>query len=145
MQTHKKSISEITSSLRDKGMKMTQQRRVILDVLRSTKQHPSAEWIYNQVRKIIPNVSLGTVYRNLNTLQQEGLVLEMNYGKGQSRYDGTVEPHYHVRCIQCGRIDDVEFDTYDHLHDQVESRTGFSISEHRLEFSGICPDCTKSV
>ncbi|MBB5020798.1 Fur family transcriptional regulator [Desulfurispira natronophila] len=140
----KKSILEISSTLRNKGMKMTQQRRVILDVLRNTKSHPSAEWIYNQVRQIIPNVSLGTVYRNLNILHQEGLVLEMNYGKGQSRYDGMVEPHYHVRCSECGRIDDVELDSINHLSETVESLTGFAVSDYRLEFNGQCPDCMKN-
>ncbi|WP_027389157.1 Fur family transcriptional regulator [Chrysiogenes arsenatis] len=141
-----KSINDISSDLRTKGMKMTRQRRVILEVLQSTKSHPTAEWIYQQVRGLMPHISLGTVYRNLNLLRDEGMILEMSYGKHQARFDGTIHPHYHVRCVQCGHIHDLNVDVPfpNELEHLVEAKTGFTVLDHRLEFSGICQNCTKT-
>lgn len=138
-----KDLNQISSDLRGKGMKMTRQRKLILEVLRSTKTHPTAEWIYQQVRRDLPSVSLGTIYRNLNTLREEGLLLELNYGKHQSRYDATTSPHYHVRCTHCGIVRDVPLASLSGVDEQVETLTGFAVGNHRLEFNGICPDCIR--
>src|SRR5512136_1321888 len=88
--------------------RMTKQKRVILEVLKNTKSHPTADWVYDKVKKKIPNISLGTVYRNLNILKSQGEILELCYGKGFSRFDGNSSQHYHFTCEHCGRILDVE-------------------------------------
>jgi len=121
--------------------RMTKQRRVILDVLRGTDTHPTADWIYEQVRKRIPNISLGTVYRNLRILTEMGEILELNYGSHHSRYDGSTEPHYHFTCTKCGRCFDVSIDVCERLEQEVEKKTGYQVDCHRLEFYGLCDDC----
>ncbi|MBE3584345.1 MAG: transcriptional repressor [Limnochordaceae bacterium] len=123
----------------------TRQRRVILDVLRSTDTHPTADWIYQRVRERVPNVSLGTVYRNLRTLAQSGEVLELNYGSTFSRFDGRATPHYHFVCERCHRVLDVlELPVQSELEREVERRTGFRVHGHRLEFYGICRECRQA-
>ena len=74
-------------------IRMTKQRKLILDVLRSTKSHPTADWIYEKVRQEIPNISLGTIYRNLNILRDMGEIMELDYGSKYSRFDGNAENH----------------------------------------------------
>ena len=91
-----------------KTQRMTKQKRVILDVLRSVNTHPTAEWIYQEARKEIPGLSLGTVYRNLNLLRDNGEIQELSYGSSQSHYDGCPENHYHFVCRECGRVFDVD-------------------------------------
>lgn len=124
--------------------RMTKQRRIILDVLRGTTSHPTADWIYERVREHIPNVSLGTVYRNLKILTDMGEVLELNYGSTHSRYDGNTKPHYHFTCEECGRCFDVFIDVREHLEREVADKTGFKVDYHRLEFYGTCKECQET-
>ena len=126
-----------------KIVKSSRQRNLILQILRSTKSHPTADWIYKEARKIIPNISLGTVYRNLNLLRDEGKIQELCYGRGISRYDGDLRDHYHVRCLECGCIQDVPHISPRASSCEVESMTGYRIYSHRLEFLGLCPECIK--
>lgn len=124
-----------------KKTRMTKQRKAILRVLKSTKSHPTADWIYEEVRKDIPNISLGTVYRNLNVLAENGKINVLDYGSNQSRYDGVTEKHYHFRCQKCGRVFDLDIDLASDLNEKINNETEFIAQSHRLEFSGICPDC----
>lgn len=124
--------------------RMTKQKRVILEVLKDTTSHPTADWVYEKVRRKIPNISLGTVYRNLNILKNQGEILELSYGKGFSRYDGTPDNHYHFTCESCGKVYDVDCPVAHNLDKDVESGMGFRVKQHRLEFYGICKDCGKS-
>lgn len=121
--------------------RMTKQRKTILEVLKNTDIHPTADWIYEQVKKEIPNISLGTVYRNLNVLEEMGEIMVLDYGSTYSRYDGTPDNHYHFKCEQCGQVFDLEMDILDNLNDRVEQETEFKIDYHRLEFYGLCPEC----
>lgn len=124
-----------------KTTRMTKQKRVILDVLRSTKSHPPADWIYIQARKVLPNLSLGTVYRNLNILRGMGEILELNYGSTLSRYDGNPENHYHFVCEECGEVSDLDIDVKRELDEQAGRVLGVEVKHHRLEFYGICRNC----
>lgn len=121
--------------------RMTKQRRLILEVLRSTKTHPTADWIYDRVREDLPNISLGTVYRNLKVLQELGEINELNYGSSYSRFDGVPMDHYHFCCEECGGVYDVEMDIHPSINDEVEDVTGFIVNQHRCEFYGLCLDC----
>jgi len=119
----------------------TKQRQVILEELQKLNSHPSATALYEIVRERLPNISLGTVYRNLDLLARKGLIRKLNTGQNEARFDGITEQHYHVCCAQCGRVDDL----YDVPVEVNESRIGelqgFEILGHQLQFIGICPDC----
>lgn len=119
----------------------TKQREVILRVLRGTKCHPTADWVYQQVRKELPNISLGTVYRNLKILTAAGEALELSYGSSYSRFDGTPVNHYHFVCERCGRVEDVPMPVNTELDRAVESLMGYRVRQHRLEFYGLCASC----
>ena len=122
--------------------RMTKQRKTILKVLKNTDSHPTADSIYEEVKKEIPNISLGTVYRNLNLLADKGKITVINYANDQSHYDGNTENHYHFRCNDCGNVFDVELNLIDKkINTKVENNTDFIVDNHRLEFYGLCPSC----
>jgi len=121
--------------------RMTKQKRIILEVLKNTKSHPTADWVYEKVKKKIPNVSLGTVYRNLNILKNQGEITELCYGKGFSRFDGNPSNHYHFTCEKCGKIMDVEIGIFTEVDKAVAKHMSAKIDHHRLEFYGACQDC----
>ena len=126
-----------------KRTKFSKQRDLILGILRSSNCHPTADWIFNEARKINPNISLGTIYRNLNLLSTEGRIKELCFGKGVSRYDGDLRDHYHVRCHVCGKVEDVPHISPRVSDEEIEQLTGYQIHSHRLEFCGICVECRK--
>ena len=119
----------------------TKQRETILRVLRNTRSHPTADCIYEEVRKEIPNISKGTVYRNLRILQESGQISELNLNGTVSRFEAKQESHYHFRCEQCGRVFDIDEPVDRELDRKVAKRTGLKISYHQLEFRGLCHDC----
>ncbi len=125
----------------EKAQRMTRQKRVILDVLRSTKSHPTADWIYEQAKKIIPDLSLGTVYRNLNLLKEMGEIMELNYGSTFSRFDGNPHNHYHFQCRECERVFDLELPLLNSLDKEAGNLSGHQVDYHRLEFYGVCQEC----
>ena len=120
---------------------MTKQRRVIVEELNKLKTHPTATVLYELVRKRLPRISLGTVYRNLEILSDAGIILKLETAGTQKRFDGTVENHYHVRCVQCGQVDDLSFSLLEDIDDALRGLSDYKILSHRLEFQGICPSC----
>ena len=123
------------------NIRMTRQRKVILEELRKLKHHPSADEIYETVRKRIPRISLGTVYRNLEILSQWGLAQRLDLAGNRRRFDGSTEEHYHVRCIRCGEVEDVPVEPLKTLEESARANTDFEIIGHRLNFLGVCPGC----
>jgi len=119
----------------------TKQREAVLNVLRQARSHPAADWIYDEVRKVIPNISKGTVYRNLKILQEIGEISELNLSGTVSRYEGRPENHYHFRCENCGQVFDLDEPVNHGLDEKMAERTGFSVSYHQTEFRGLCQDC----
>ena len=119
----------------------TKQREAILNVLRSADSHPTADWIYDEVREVIPSISKGTIYRNLKILRETGEISELNLSGTVSRFEGWQEKHYHFRCEKCGHVFDLEEPVSNKLDKRVAKRTGFRISYHQLEFRGLCKDC----
>ncbi|MFY9175447.1 MAG: transcriptional repressor [Peptococcia bacterium] len=124
-----------------KTQRMTKQKKVIVEVLRNTNTHPTADWIYEQAKKEIPGISLGTVYRNLNLLKEAGEILELNYGSTFSRYDGNPANHYHFHCTECDRIYDIDLPGNCKVVDENTSLDGHLVKSHRLEVYGICRSC----
>ena len=119
----------------------SKQKDAILKVLKRTTSHPTADWIYEQVRKEIPNISLGTVYRNLKLMKDEGEVLELGLAGTLSRFDGNGENHYHFRCEGCGGVFDIDEPVDRAIDERVARKMGFEVSYHRLEFRGLCNEC----
>lgn len=120
---------------------MTRQRQVILEELRRVDTHPSADEIYAMVRKRLPRISLGTVYRNLEILSESGDIQKLELGSNLKRFDGQAHRHYHIRCVLCDRVVDAPIDLSADIEDRVRAVTDFLITGHQLEFTGLCPAC----
>jgi Fur family transcriptional regulator, ferric uptake regulator len=114
---------------------------MLLGQLSQLKSHPTADDLYHLLRKQMPRISLGTVYRNLELLSQEGLIQKLDVAGSQKRFDGNVQEHYHLRCRQCGRVDDIQLSPRRELEAEAEGLSGYAKLQHRLEFIGICPEC----
>jgi Fe2+ or Zn2+ uptake regulation protein len=125
-------------------LRITKQKEAILEVLRGTTSHPTADWICNEVRKEIPNISLGTVYRNLRLLCESGGILELDLCGASSRFDARMDNHYHFRCEKCGQVFDVDEPVNEEVDGRVARKTGFRVIYHRLEFRGVCKNCQES-
>ena len=126
------------------GTRMTHQRRIILEEMRVPNRHLSADEVFVRVRRRIGNISLGTVYRNLELLTQSGMIKKLSISSGPKQYDGGVHRHYHVRCIKCGKVSDVSAEAFGNLDTTASAGVSeFEIFGHELEFKGICMKCKK--
>lgn len=121
---------------------MTQQRKIILEELKKVRTHPAADEIYRMVKKRLPRISLGTVYRNLEVLAELKEIQEVDNVENIKRFDGNPENHYHIRCIKCGRIDDAPFGLVNELESKMRPLTDYTVISHKLEFIGLCPECS---
>ncbi len=119
-------------------MRNTKQRDAVLAALRATRTHPTAAEVYAAVRKTMPHISLGTVYRNLGALTAEGEILALDTGGGTVHYDGFTAPHTHFVCDGCGRVFDFP------PPPALPSTDGFFVREVRVILAGDCPDCRKN-
>ena len=119
----------------------TPQRKVILEELCAVKSHPTAAELYDLVRRRLPRVSLGTVYRNLEVLHEDGIIRKLEFAGTETRFDGDTQNHYHVRCGECGHIQDVYDLGPGGSPAQPTELAGYRIEGHRLEYFGVCPDC----
>ena len=122
-------------------MRITKQRKVILEQLKKHKDHPGADVIYTEVRKLMPKISLGTVYRNLEKLADTGIILKIESGTGHNRFDPSPEPHPHFRCNNCGKVEDIPFKIDVPAMPDSEWGNERDITEVTLEYSGLCPEC----
>jgi Fur family ferric uptake transcriptional regulator len=122
---------------------MTRQRQIILEELRKVDCHPSADEVYEMVRKRLPRISLGTVYRNLEILSDLGEIQKLELGGDLKRFDRKPNKHYHIRCMNCGRVDDAPIAPLNQIEDELYGATVYTIIGHRLEFEGLCPQCSK--
>ena len=119
----------------------SKQRDEVLNVLRNTQSHPTANWIYDQLKRDNPRLSLGTVYRNLTILVEQGLVDRIDFGSTFDRYEAKKLMHYHFVCEKCGEVSDLEIPIMTELNGMVEQKIGLKTNTHRLEFFGICKKC----
>ena len=122
---------------------MTRQRKAILEEIKSANLHPTADEIYKMVRRRLPRISLGTVYRNLEILSESGVVKKLDIGGTQKRFDGNPENHYHVRCIDCGRVEDIPVKSVTIIEDVFHDVCDYQITGHQLVLVGLCPVCKK--
>ena len=124
-------------------LRLTTQRQVILEELNKVKTHPTANELYDMVRKRLPRIGLGTVYRNLELMAENGMILKIEVGGSQKRFDATTDTHYHIRCSQCGKVDDIDMPVITDLVQEASSTSAYQIIGHHIEFTGICSDCQK--
>lgn len=123
---------------------MTLQRKKIMEVVREGNSHPSADEIYKRVRSFLPRISLGTVYRNLEVLSKMGKIQKLELSGSLKRFDWNPKKHYHIRCVRCDRVDDAPLAPLNQLEDELYEATVFQIIGHNLEFTGLCPECTRN-
>ena len=127
-----------------KTMKYSRQREAVKSSLASRCDHPTADMIYEHIREEFPNVSLGTVYRNLNLLVDLGEAIKITCGDGKDHFDITTRNHYHFICTKCSSVSDVPMKLVSELDGIVENSMNVKVSSHQLNFYGLCDDCMKS-
>jgi len=122
--------------------KNSKKRKALLEALCNSHEHPTAEMLYNQLKPEFPELSLGTVYRNLGVLVQEGLVKSVGHVNGQERYDATTYPHPHFVCRNCHGVIDLTLpDTVSGMYEEIGSQFHCAPEEYSLTISGLCAKC----
>ena len=124
-------------------LKYSRQRESIKKFLMTRTDHPTAETIYENLRKEYPKISLGTVYRNLSLLTDIGEIQTISTGVGPDRFDGNAQPHYHFICKRCGRVLDLKMQGLEHINLLAQHEFSGSIEEHTVFFYGHCEECVK--
>lgn len=124
-------------------LRMTNQREIILRELKKSRQHLSADELYDRVKKIMPRISLATVYRNLEILSEAGLIGKLEISGRQKRFDFDVSDHDHIYCVVCHKVDNLNIARNNVEAERMGTAAGYSITGYRVEVIGVCPDCQK--
>ncbi len=132
-------VDNFINTLREKGLNVTYQRILIYNYLQTTKNHPTAEEIYQVVKAEYPSISIATVYKTLETLAEHDLIKKVNPMHDLARFDGDTTPHHHLICSECRKIVDIHDERLDAL--PVPSNNGFQVNGYRVLFEGICQEC----
>lgn len=127
------------------NLKHSKQRDAVLALLKSVTCHPSAEWLYNELKHDFPQMSLATVYRNLGVLCECGEAIKLDIGDGTIRYDAQTFDHNHFFCNRCHALSDIGKDEADGLDSLLEEKYGVKIDSHSFVFYGLCRDCNKQI
>lgn len=122
------------------GIRYSKKREAILTAIRETKTHPTAEWLFQSLKPTFPDLSLGTVYRNLAFFQEQGQIKSVGVVNGQERFDADTSEHCHFICETCGKVVDIHDITTSFQH-QAEEKYGFTITRHDLKLYGTCDHC----
>ncbi len=138
-------LEEAMMKLKTSGVRMTPQRTAILAYLMNTRNHPSADEIFRSIEKKFPHMSVATVYNNLKVFIAAGLIRELTYGDGSSRFDADLSDHCHAVCENCGDIKDFSYKPLTDLEEIASRQTHFLVKSHRLEVYGLCFECTSQV
>ena len=134
---------EVMTILHEKGFKATPQRLAICKLVLRNKNHPSAEEIIQAVVQEHPSISRATVYKTLSLLREIGLVRELNFGEGYTRFDPNTSVHANIVCLECGKIFDYESATVTDLWRKLADEIGGETTGHRIDIYKICDDCSK--
>lgn len=124
-----------------KLLRMTHQREVILDEIKKSRNHPTADELYERIKKKLPRISLATVYRNLEIMSESGLINKLEISGRQKRFDWDLNQHDHIYCVQCHRVDNINLADKKSVALPPEQNHGYKVSGCRVEFYGICPKC----
>jgi Fur family transcriptional regulator, ferric uptake regulator len=125
-------------------VRFTKQRQAVLEVVKASSEHPDAAHVFDEVRRIVPSISLGTVYRSLDALVQEGHLIQVQQPGMATRYDARLEDHAHFICATCGEVSDVMTELPDLVGIVASSLPGFELREAKVAFHGICERCKRS-
>lgn len=133
-------VSKFIEQSKELGLKVTPQRIAIYKELAKTVEHPSTEMIYNNIKDYYPNISLTTVYRTLETFEKMGLISVVNVLYNAARYDANLEPHHHVVCVSCKKIEDVYDDS---INESIQNPKigNYKMLGYSVLFNGLCEDC----
>jgi Fur family peroxide stress response transcriptional regulator len=137
----KRTYGQSLVDLKSRGIRLTPQRQIILQFLKETDDHPTAEQVYQKIGEQFPGISLATVYNTLKMLKELGVIRELSYGDMSSRYDGNDSEHAHLVCEGCNHVIDIECPSQEVLQTEQIVSSGFSVRAHRLEFYGTCANC----
>ena len=130
----------------EKATKHFRKRDAILTCLRETTEHPSAEWVYSQLKQEIPDLSLGMVYRNLSLFKEQGLITSLGTVNGVERFDANTDPHVHYICTGCGRVLDLhQLRVPEELNQAAAMNSGGEVTGCQLTFTGVCGQCAKNI
>ena len=141
MDQNKKYYQDVLKHLREKGVRITETRKAVIDFIIQSHDHPSADMIYQALLPAFPNMSLATVYNNLKVLIDEGFVSELKVRNDTTTYyDFMGHQHLNVICEKCGRIADMDLDLPD-VQQEAADQTGYQITKSQMVVYGICPDC----
>jgi Fur family transcriptional regulator, ferric uptake regulator len=125
-------------------IRQTSQRQVILEELSRAKSHPTATDLYDLVRKRLPRIGLGTIYRNLDLMADKGLIRRIDVGGNQRRFDAITKTHYHIRCTCCGKVENLDIAISDEMISAASRSSFYKITGHSVEFTGECQKCQQT-
>lgn len=131
----------LREALEANGQRFTEQRAAVYRYLAATQSHPTADDVFTAVRGDLPDISLATVYKSLETLVGCGLAIKLTYGDGSARYDGRTDPHHHARCLVCGSVMDIPGRFDPRALGTIGTVDGFAVEGYRLELLGRCASC----
>ncbi len=138
-------VDRFREQCRAQGLAFTHQRQVIYQAVLSTTDHPTPEAVYEKVRRQIPSISLGTVYKNLHTFLEAGLLKEVSLHHGSLRVDARTEPHHHFVCRQCRRLTDLDVGAIEPVRVRTKLPAGFHAEREYVEIIGICEPCSRKI
>ncbi|MBZ2173716.1 transcriptional repressor [Schnuerera sp. xch1] len=141
-------INEVKEIFKEEGLKLTTQRRAILDVIvKNHSKHLSPEEVYDIVKVKYPEIGIATVYRTLQLLEKLNIIYRVNFDDGYNRYelnyDSENHHHHHLICLECGKVMEVKLDLLETLENEIEKENGFKIIDHNVKFFGYCANCQK--
>lgn len=143
----KKQLHERREDLRQhlhaQGSQLTPQRAAVFEYLSGVEHHPTAEEVYLAVRPKLPRLSLATVYKNLEALVNCGVASKLTYGDAAARYDIRTDHHYHTRCLDCGKLWDLEARDGSEIIKRIKPQPGFEVQDYRVELLGRCQECRR--
>jgi Fur family peroxide stress response transcriptional regulator len=134
-------MEKIISLLKKEQIRITPQRQEMISILKKSKQHWTAEEIFNELGRQFSSVSITTVYNNLKLFVKMGIVEELQFGEGLSKFEWKGEEHYHIICSSCGKIEDFYYPQLKEVEAFAQDLSKFKIKNHQLQFYGICNDC----
>ena len=133
----------LREKLEARGAHLTRQRAAVFEYLGQVEHHPTAEEVYLAVKRRLPKISLATVYKNLEALVNCGAISKLDYADAAARYDIRTDHHYHTRCLECGKIWDLDVRAGAELLQHIKPQAGFAVKDYRLELLGYCRDCRR--
>ncbi len=134
---------EIRDQFRQAGYTLTSQRRAVLEALKDSKGHPSAEDVYLTVKRKNPRVALGTVYQALSVLEEIGVIGSKHWSESPTRYDLNIEPHLDIRCVKCGEVSEIPGVGLGDLESRLRENTAYEVTNTMMLVEGVCPACRK--